>query len=201
MPPTRSWRASTRAGWTASAPGAPARSPASSCSASALPGASPGSAEDAVRILLISANQERSPDPVAPLGVCYVATATAEAGHDVSVLDLCFAVDPERAVQEAVRDVRPQMIGISLRNVDNCAYPDTVSYLAHYRGVVEACRRASAAPVILGGSAFTTMPAYYLRQLGAPYGVVGEGEVAFVRLLDRLAAGGGAADVCGIAIW
>ena len=41
-----------------------------------------------MRILLISANQERSPDPVAPLGVCYVATATAEAGHDVSVLDL-----------------------------------------------------------------------------------------------------------------
>src|SRR5207302_10916580 len=145
-----------------------------------------------MRVLLISANQEQSPNPVAPLGVCYVATAAAAAGHDVEVLDLCFVSDVEHAVREAVGRVRPDAIGLSLRNVDNCAYPDTVSYLPHYRGVVEASRRASAAPVILGGSAFTTMPAYYLRQLGAPYGVVGEGEVAFVRLLDRLAAGSGA---------
>src|SRR5437899_2005308 len=64
----------------ASAPAAPARSPASSCSASALPGASPGSAEDAVRLLLVSANQERSPDPVAPLRVCYVAAARGVGG-------------------------------------------------------------------------------------------------------------------------
>jgi len=152
-----------------------------------------------MRVLLISANQERSPDPVAPLGICYVATATADAGHDVTVLDLCFAANPEAAVEESVRDVRPHAIGISLRNVDNCAYPDTVSYLPLYRRVVETCRRASPAPVILGGSAFTTMPAYYLQQLGAPYGIVGEGEVAFVRLLDRLAARERGVDVGGVA--
>src|SRR3989449_9825915 len=111
MPPTRSWRASTRAGWTASAPGAPARSPASSCCASASPGASPGSAEDAVRLLLVSANQERSPDPVAPLGVCYVAAAAAQAGHDVRVLDLCFSQDVEADVAAAVPGPRPAAVG------------------------------------------------------------------------------------------
>src|SRR5207247_847673 len=151
--------------------------------------ASPGSAEDAVRLLLVSANQERSPDPVAPLGVCYVAAAAAQAGHDVRVLDLCFSEDVEADVTAAVAAHRPEAIGISLRNVDNCAYPDTVSYLPHYRRVVEACRAASAAPIVLGGSAFTTMPAHYLAALDVPWGVVGAGEAAFPALPARLARG------------
>lgn len=151
------------------------------------------------RILLVSANQERSPDPVAPIGVCYVATAAAAAGHDVAVLDLCFAPDVDRAVADAIADVRPDVVGLALRNVDNCAYPDTVSYLPHYRRVVDACRAATGAPVVLGGSAFTTMPDYYLRRLGVRFGVVGEGEVAFPAMVDRLASGRAPDDVGGAA--
>src|SRR5213594_5162005 len=152
-----------------------------------------------MRVLLVSANQERSPDPVAPLGVCYVATAAAEAGHEVHVLDLCFSEDPPADVRAAVAAHRPEAIGISLRNVDNCAYPDTVSYLPHYRAVVEACRAASAAPIVLGGSAFTTMPAHYLDVLAVPYGIVGEGEESFVALLASLAAGRDPARLAGVA--
>ena len=154
-----------------------------------------------MRILLVSANQERSPDPVAPLGLCYVATAAADAGHDVETLDLCFSTDVEMDVAAAIDSHRPQVIGLSLRNVDNCAYPDTVSYLPHYRRVVAACRAASDAPLVLGGSAFTTMPDFYLPALAVPWGVVGEGEAAFPALLARLAAGAAAADVGGVAAW
>ena len=153
-----------------------------------------------MRVLLISANQERSPDPVAPIGLCYVATAVADAGHEVEVLDLCFRSDVEAAVAEGVARCRPDAIGLSLRNVDNCAYPDTVSYLAHYRRLADACRAASSAPIVLGGSAFTTMPAHYLSVLAVPYGVVGEGEVALVELLARLAAGADPGSVDGVAV-
>ena len=152
-----------------------------------------------MRVLLVSANQERSPDPVAPLGLCYVATATANAGHEVAVVDLCFRPDVEAAVAEGVDAARPDVIGVSLRNVDNCAFPDTVSYLPHYRRVVDACRAVSEALIVLGGSAFTTMPAHYLRVLSVPYGVVGEGESTFPALLERLAAGRGADDLGGLA--
>jgi radical SAM superfamily enzyme YgiQ (UPF0313 family) len=154
-----------------------------------------------MRVLLVSANQERSPDPVAPLGLCYVATAVAEAGHEVAIVDLCFESDVETAIAGGVAAVRPDVIGLSMRNVDNCAYPDTVSYLPHYRRVVAACRAASEAPIVLGGSAFTTMPAHYLPALGVPYGVVGEGEVAFVALLARLASGDDPAVLGGVASW
>ena len=152
-----------------------------------------------MRVLLVSANQERSPDPVAPLGLCYVATATARAGHDVRVLDLCFSTDVDADIAGAIAEHRPDVLGLSLRNVDNCAYPDTVSYLPHYRGVVRALRDASPAPIVVGGSAFTTMPAHYLDQLEAPYGVVGEGEVAFVALLRALEARADAAEIPGVA--
>src|SRR5262249_27973588 len=153
-----------------------------------------------MRLLLVSANQERSPDPVAPLGVCYVATAAADAGHEVTVLDLCFSTDVCGDVSAAVVSGRPDVIGISLRNVDNCAYPDTVAYLPHYREVVAACRASSAAPLVLGGSAFTTMPAHFLGALDVPSGIVGEGEVAIVELLARLADREAAHDLGGLAL-
>src|SRR5438552_15927911 len=195
---------STRAGRRASARDARAPSRGTTSSACARRARSPAcprarATGPDVRVLLVSADQERSPDPVAPLGGCYVATAPAGAGHEVQVLDLCFSEDPPAAVRAAVAAHRPEAIGISLRNVDNCAYPDTVSYLPHYRAVVEACRAASDAPLVLGGSAFTTMPAHYLATLRVPYGVVGEGEVAFPALLARLAAGADARGIAGIA--
>jgi len=152
-----------------------------------------------MRVLLVSANQERSPDPVAPLGLCYVATAAEQAGHDVRVLDLCFSEDVDADVATAIAGHRPDVLGLSLRNVDNCAYPDTVSYLPHYRRVVRAIRDATPAPIVVGGSAFTTMPAHYLDALEAPYGVVGEGEVAFVALLAALEARSQSAEIPGIA--
>ena len=74
-----------------------------------------------MRFLLVSANQERSPDPVAPLGLCYVATAAADAGHAVTVLDLCFSTDIDADIRAAIATADPEAIGISLRNVDNCA--------------------------------------------------------------------------------
>jgi radical SAM superfamily enzyme YgiQ (UPF0313 family) len=45
------------------------------------------------------------------------------------------------------------------------------------------------------------MPAHYLRTLRAPYGVVGEGEVAFVELLARRAAGAEPDAVPGVVTW
>jgi radical SAM superfamily enzyme YgiQ (UPF0313 family) len=64
---------------------------------------------------------------------------------------------------------------------------------------VAACRGRSDAPIVLGGSAFTTMPAHYLPALRAPYGVVGEGEVAFVELLRRIGRGEDASGIAGVA--
>jgi radical SAM superfamily enzyme YgiQ (UPF0313 family) len=75
-----------------------------------------------------------------------------------------------------------------------------VSYTPHYARVVAACR-ARDVPIVLGGSAFTTMPRFYLPALQVPYGIVGEGEVALPALLERFARGDDAADLPGVARW
>jgi radical SAM superfamily enzyme YgiQ (UPF0313 family) len=141
-----------------------------------------------MRVLLISANLEKLPDPVAPIGMACLASALQSSGNDVQCLDLCFEENIEDALKKVFLDFSPEAIGLALRNLDNVAYPETVSYLPFYKDLVKSCRRYSSAPVILGGSGFTLMPEAILNYVGADGGVIGEGEEAFSEILRKKAA-------------
>ena len=141
-----------------------------------------------MRVLLISPNREHLPDPAFPLGLAYIAAALKRHGHLVHMLDLCFAADPEQAIAEDIAAFRPEIIGMSLRNIDDVAYPKKHSYLHDYRSAMAAVRRHTSAPVVLGGSGFTIMPAAFMRELGADFGIAGEGERAFPQLLKDLSS-------------
>ncbi|MGH7818410.1 MAG: lipid biosynthesis B12-binding/radical SAM protein [Candidatus Binatia bacterium] len=143
-----------------------------------------------MRVLLISANTEMVPDPVYPIGPAYVGAAARATGHDVEAIDLCFAADRRGLVLDGVRRFEPEVVGISLRNLDNSAYPENRSYIEDYRSLVGWVRASSGAPIVLGGAGFTVMPTTILEELHADYGIVGEGERAFPWLLERLARSG-----------
>ncbi len=136
-------------------------------------------------ILLISANREKSPYPVFPLGLAFLAGPLATAGHELRAIDLCFADDPETAIAEAFSSRVPDAVIISLRNIDNVTYPGSRSYLAGVREIVDLCR--GRATVILGGSGYSLMPREILEFLDGDYGVVGEGEEILPMLLACLA--------------
>jgi len=142
-----------------------------------------------MRVLLVSANRERIPDPIFPLGLAYVAAAVRQAGHEVAVADLCFDNDPLHALSARVRHFHPDLVGLSLRNVDNAAYPRTVDYLDQHRDVVRTLHEVTTAPVVLGGSGFSIMPQVYMQALNGDWGIAGEGETAFVELLGALETG------------
>lgn len=151
-----------------------------------------------MKLLLVATNRERDPFPVAPLGALCVAAAARKAGHEVVFLDLGRISHPVRALRRSLsRDIHAVAFGI--RNLDNSSFFGTRSYLDDLRILVEAVRRSTNAPLILGGSGFSVAPAGWLRRLSADYGVVGEGERAFVQLLDCIAAGRGADAVRGVA--
>ena len=139
-------------------------------------------------VLIVSANQERMPDPVPPLGATYIAAAVRAAGHRVEIYDACFAKDRGAGELAAKLDLlKPAVVGLSIRNVDNVAYPRAVSYLPVYEEFVRVIRQhAPKAKLVMGGSAFTLFPEEFIERLGADFGVVGEGEKLFVRLLDDL---------------
>lgn len=137
-----------------------------------------------MRLLLVSANRERDPYPVFPLGLSFLVGPLTEAGHVISVLDLCFESDPVSSVAAAMAAHTPDAVIITLRNLDNVTWPASRSYLSGVREIVTACRPCGA--VIAGGSGFSLMPLEVLAAIGADYGVAGEGEEALPRLLASL---------------
>jgi radical SAM superfamily enzyme YgiQ (UPF0313 family) len=139
-----------------------------------------------MKVLLISPNIESLPDPVFPIGLAYIAAALKANHTPYQILDLCFEEDYASAVSTAVSSFQPDVIGLSLRNVDNVSFPNYVSYLAFYRRVVQIVRKSSRGVIVLGGSGFDLLPGEILEYLDADLGVVGEGEVSFVKLVNRL---------------
>jgi hypothetical protein len=124
-----------------------------------------------MRVLLVSANRERLPSPVVPLGVLAVAGAIRDA-HDASVLDLCFESEPHGALRERIAAFRPDVIGLGLRNLHTNAYDGTSPQLvAEYGALVRTMRDATRAPVVLGGAAFSLRPTTLLAELGGDHGV------------------------------
>ncbi len=136
---------------------------------------------------MISANRERDPSPVFPLGLAYLAGPLEDAGHSPRLLDLCFADDVPAAVRRALSETAPEVVLVSVRNLDNVTWPVSRSYVDGVREVVALCRER--AVVVLGGSAFSLEPLSLLAATGAHCGVVGEGEEVVPRLLERIEAG------------
>jgi len=139
-----------------------------------------------MRIAFISANRERLPDAVIPLGILSVMAATP-ARHEKLFWDLCFEADPTATVARKLRELQPDVVAIGLRNLQNMDYTNITANLDTYRELIQAVRSNSPAPIVLGGGGFSVMPQALMEDLGADYGIAGEGELAFPRLLDELA--------------
>lgn len=143
-----------------------------------------------MRVLLISANTETLNMPTMAMGLGAVAAAVRAAGHEVRFLDLMGKSEIEGLVSAVVADFDPEVIGVSIRNIDDQKHRNTQFLLDGAVPVVAACRRASKAPVVLGGAGYSLFPSAALDYLGADMGIQGEGETAFLLILDSLADGG-----------
>src|SRR3954464_1251985 len=101
------------------------------------------SARNGARVLLVSTNRERQPYPVVPNGLACIASALDAAGHDVSFLDLCFASDPIATARKAAKAFNPEIIGVSVRNIDNSDAIALRHYTPEARDVLGALRQAA----------------------------------------------------------
>ena len=139
-----------------------------------------------MRVLLISANTERINLPTFPLGPACVAQATLDRGHEVEGLDLMAEKDSEAAVRRSIETLQPQLIGISVRNIDDQDMANPRFLLEQAHDVVKLCRRMSEAPIVLGGAGYSLFPESALEYLGADMGIQGEGENAFPLLIQTM---------------
>ena len=153
-----------------------------------------------MRVLLISANTETMNMPTLPLGLACVAAATRNAGNEVALLNLMFEGDPMLGLRNFIEDFRPNVIGISVRNIDDQNMPHPQFLVAPVKEIIASCRSLSDAPIILGGAGYSIFPESALRYLGADIGIQGEGEVVFPLLVERIGKGAQVSDIPGICL-
>lgn len=151
-----------------------------------------------MRVLLISANTETINMVPLPLGLNCVAVATRNAGHDVQLLDLMGGGDSASIIRSAIEEFSPGVIGISVRNVDNQQMAQTRFLLEPVRDIIARCRSFSSATIVVGGAGFSIFPEAVLHYLEADLGICGEGEVAFITLLEALECGGDLSSIAGL---
>ncbi len=142
-----------------------------------------------MRILLVNPNRYVIP-PVPPIGLEHVAGTLDRIGHESELLDLCFSEKPERDIHAAISSFRPDIVGVTVRNVDTVLYQTNEFFLEDIRRMIHDIKERSGLSVIIGGTGVSTNPAGVLEYLGADYAVEGPAEDAVRDLLHAVAGGG-----------
>ncbi len=139
-----------------------------------------------MRVLMISANTEQLNMPVLPLGMAFVSAAIEYKGHALRVVNLMEPDDVPRILVAAIEEFVPDVIGISVRNIDDQNMNEPRFLLPQVKPVIAECRSRSDSPVVLGGPGYSIFPESALAFLGADFGIQGEGEWAMQELLERM---------------
>jgi len=139
-----------------------------------------------MKVLLISANTLSKPYPVYPIGLDYVAGSIVKE-HTVQMMDM-NTCPGYKLLLKTITNFLPDVIGISLRNVDTTDATDSTAFIGKYQGLLSTVKKACKAVIVIGGSAFTIFPAEMMKALEADYGIIGEGERLRL-LLEALAHG------------
>ena len=153
-----------------------------------------------MRILFVSTNRLKSVMPPMPLGLASIIAQIDESRHPLQVLDLMFEERPEAALTTHLASFKPDLIAVSIRNIDNQSALQTEYLLPREKEFIDLCRENSAATLVVGGPAFTVSPVAIFKYLGPDFGIVGEAEMAFRELVDRIDEGRDWGDIPGL-VW
>lgn len=140
-----------------------------------------------MRILLVQAYLGGGEPPVYPLGLACLAAVLPD--HAVRVFDPNVAADPLGDLARAVAEHAPEVVGLSLRNIDSTNKRRVNFYYARVRPMLDTilCHAPARPVLVIGGSGFSMFAAKIMADeprwdLGVPL----EGEAVFPLLLDRL---------------
>jgi radical SAM superfamily enzyme YgiQ (UPF0313 family) len=136
--------------------------------------------------------------PVIPVGACMIAETAQNAGYKVRLLDLMFERNPLNTVQEELKRFNPDVVGFSIRNIDNNDMQSPSFYIKEILPLIDTVKRKIPANIILGGAAVSVMPEALLRYTRASFAVTGDGETVFIKLLERLSEGRSPKDLPGV---
>lgn len=149
------------------------------------------------RVLVVYANPATTATPVAPYGAERVVHALRIAGCDARLVSPWLETRPGAALAAALDAFRPDLVGFSVRNVDDALIVrgedgttpiDTTFYLPKIRRLVRLVQ-ARGTPILLGGAALATLPDGVMRYLGVAHAIVGPADDLVWRLGRALVGG------------
>lgn len=139
-----------------------------------------------MRVLLIQAYLGGNEPLVVPLGLLSIA-ATLAPHHEVRVVDTNISAEPFALLPAEISAFVPDIIGVSLRNIDSTNKREVVFYYRFIDELLTAIRSVTAAPIVMGGSGFSMFAADIMAlEPRIDFGVYLEGEEVFGELLDSL---------------
>jgi radical SAM superfamily enzyme YgiQ (UPF0313 family) len=147
-----------------------------------------------MKIAFVSGNREKLPDAAIPLGILSVMASVPDR-HETELVDLCFEDEPLETLTQRLQRIRPELIALGMRNIQNSDYSGSSAVVDYYAELIDVIRASSQAPIVIGGSGFSVMPSELMARLRPDYGISGEAEQAFPALLDALEKGAGFEDV------
>jgi hypothetical protein len=129
-----------------------------------------------MRVLLISANTEMINMSVLPMGLGCIARATQEAGHEIKIINLMEQEDVFKALGVSISEFEPDVIGISVRNIDDQVMAAPRFLLEPVKSMITFCRDHTDSTIVIGGAGYSIFPQNALEYLEADMGIQGEGE-------------------------
>ncbi|MFX1383585.1 MAG: B12-binding domain-containing radical SAM protein [Promethearchaeota archaeon] len=141
-----------------------------------------------MRVLIISGSREIVHVMVPPIGEAYIAAYLLNQGHEVKLIDLTLSNDHKRDISKIIDDFSPQLIGISIRNVDSTTYPGNLFFYLPVKNIIQFIKDLvePEIPIILGGAGFSIFSEEILRDLNHDIGVVGDGEYVLAEILKKI---------------
>ena len=138
-----------------------------------------------MKVLLVQSYLGGSEPPIYPLGLSCISSLLYE--HEVKVFDTNISENPFKDIQDIVIEFSPDIIGISLRNIDSTNKRRVVFYYDYLKKTLDVVKALSNAKIIIGGSGFSMFAKEIMKdEPRIDFGIFLEGEITFPKLLQNL---------------
>ncbi len=145
------------------------------------------------RVVLIASPGKTSFSMGYPLGISYISAVLKNNGNDVSIYDFSsYAYPVDRFINE-IKEKNPDFVGLTVFTY----------YYNEAKKMISLLRRAiPRAKIVIGGPHVSALPVYSLVGLNADFGIVGEGEYAFLDIIRTIESNCHNFDnIAGIVYW
>jgi radical SAM superfamily enzyme YgiQ (UPF0313 family) len=142
-----------------------------------------------MKVLLVQAHLGRKePMLVYPLGLAYVGTSLRSKGHEVRGYDPNGSPEGLDGLRKRIAEFPPDVIGISLRNIDDQHRRDIFYYYLYFQETLRVVRDCTShAKIVGGGPGFSIFAEKIMqRNTQLDFGIYLEGEESFPDLLDNI---------------